>query len=135
MIAGLDSGQLAPKEDPYFSKVIKLIPADIVSVYLAVFNIIKSNSQNSGRNAALQWIVFGLILIITPFYLKKVAKIVTVKQIILCTVSFVFWVFSLGGPLEGKVIAGYSVQFLAALILPIYSLFIPLVYSQTETVN
>lgn len=120
------------KEDPYVSKIIKLIPSDIISVYLAVFNIIKSTNQNAEGNSTLQWIVFFLILLITPFYLKKVAQIKTTKQIIFCTVSFVVWVFSLGGPLDGQNIAGYTAQFLGAVFLPIYTLFIPLFYSQTE---
>jgi hypothetical protein len=71
-----------PKEDPYVSKIIKLIPADIISVYLAVFNIVKSNNQNADGNSTLQWIVFGLLLAITPFYFKKVAQINTTKQIV-----------------------------------------------------
>jgi len=121
-----------PKEDPYVSKIIKLIPADIISVYLAVFNIIKSNNQNAEGNPTLQWIVFGLMLLITPFYLKKVAQINTTKQTIFCTVSFVVWVFSLGGPLDGQNIAGYTAQFLGAVFLPIYTLLIPLLYNQTE---
>jgi len=121
------------EEDPYVSKIIKLIPADIISVYLAVFNIIKSSDKNPEANQTLQWIVFGLILVITPFYLKKFAKIDTTRQIIFCTLSFVVWVFSLGGPLDGVLIAGkYTAQFLGAVFLPIYTLAIPLVYDQKE---
>ena len=37
--------QTANQEDKYISKIIKLIPAEIVSVYLAVFNIADSNRQ------------------------------------------------------------------------------------------
>jgi len=131
-ISALDAGQ-TPKEDPYVSKIIKLIPADIISVYLAVFNIVKSNNLNPDGNTTLQWIVFGLVLIITPFYLKKVAQINTTKQIILCTVSFVIWVFSMGGPLDGVSIGGFTAQFLGAILLPIYTLFIPLLYTPTES--
>lgn len=122
-----------PKEDPYVSKIIKLIPADIISVYLAVFNIVKSNNQSADGNSTLQWIVFGLLLAITPFYLKKVAQINTTKQIVFCTISFVVWVFSLGGPLDGVSIGGYTAQFLGAVFLPIYTLLIPLLYNQTES--
>lgn len=120
------------KEDPYVSKIIKLIPADIISVYLAVFNIIKSSTQNQGNNINLQWIVFILILLITPFYLKKVAKIETLQQIVFCTLSFVVWVFSLGGPLDGVSIGGYTAQFLGAILLPIYTLLIPLIYTTNQ---
>lgn len=115
--------------DPYTSKIIKLIPADIIGVYLGVFNIIKSSSENQVNNNTLQWIVFGLILIITPFYLKKVAGVIGTRQIAFSTLSFVVWAFSLGGPLDGQDIGGYTIQFLGALFLPIYTLLIPLFYT------
>lgn len=115
-------------EDPYVSKLIKLIPADIVGVYLAVFNLLDIGGQGNSGNKSIELIVFSLILIITPFYLKRVAGITTARQIIFCTVSFVIWVFSLGGPVEGLVIGGYSTKFLASVFLPIYTLLIPLIY-------
>jgi hypothetical protein len=131
-ISALDPGQLTPKADQYVSEIIKLIPADIISVYLAVFNIIKSNNQNQGNNHVIQLIVFGLFILITPIYLKRIAKIISIKQIVYCMIAFILWVLSLGGPIEGQIIAGYSTQFLGAVLLPIYTLLIPFVYNQTE---
>jgi hypothetical protein len=131
-MSALEPGQPALKADQYFSEIIKLIPADIISVYLAVFNILKSNRQNPDNNHVLQLIVFGVFILITPFYLKKIAKIISTKQIVYCMIAFILWVFSLGGPVEGQMIAGYSTQFLGAVLLPIYTLFIPFIYNQTE---
>ena len=125
-------GQLIPKEDPYFSIIIKLIPADIISVYLAVFNLIKSNDQNPDHNNVLQLIVFGIFLIITPFYLRKAAKIIPGKQIIYCVFAFIIWVLSLGGPVQGLTLTGYSTQFLGSVFLPVYTLLVPLIYTKTE---
>lgn len=120
------------EEDAYVSRIIKLIPAEIVSIYIAVFNLIKSSKANPSGSEILQWIVFVLMLVITPFYLKKAAKIRATKQIVFCTLSFVFWVFSLGGPLDGKTIGGFTPQFLGAIFLPIYTLLIPLVYTKMD---
>jgi hypothetical protein len=131
-ISALDPGQLTPKADPYFSTIIKLIPADIISVYFALFNLIKTNKQNPENNDILQLIIFGIFLLITPFYLKKIAKVISVKQIIFCNVAFILWVLSLGGPMEGLLFAGYSTQFLGAIFLPVYTLLVPFVYDQTE---
>jgi hypothetical protein len=133
-IALMDPIQFTPKEDPYFSKIIKLIPADIISVYFAVFNLVKSNNQNPDFNPVLQLIVFGLFLLITPFYLKKLARVISAKQTIYCIVAFVLWVFSLGGPVEGLMLGGYSIQFLGAVFLPVYTLLVPFVYNQTESI-
>jgi len=117
----------AADQDTYTSKIIKMIPADIISVYLGVFTIIK-NTDAQTSHTILQWIVFGAVLLITPFYLWKVAGITSKKQVMVCTLSFLIWVFSIGGPLDGQMIGGYTVQFLGAIILPVYTLFIPLVY-------
>jgi hypothetical protein len=47
-------------------------------------------------------------------------------------IAFILWVFSLGGPVDGQTIAGYSTQFLGAVFLPVYTLLIPFIYNQTE---
>lgn len=124
--------KLTSEDDKYISKIIKLVPAEIISVYLAVFNLIESSTQQPAGSKNLQWIVFLLIVAITPFYLKKVAKITSTRQILFCTFSFVVWVLSMGGPLKDELIGGYTMQFLGAIFLPIYTLIIPLVYDQTQ---
>lgn len=119
------SGQ---QEDPYLSKVIKLVPADIISVYLGIFNLIKSNASKDHPGTGLQWIFFGAIALLTPFYLRKVAGVKSIKQIIVCEVSFLIWVLCIGGPLDGTLIAQqYTPQFIGALIVPLYTLLIPLI--------
>lgn len=131
-ISASDPGIFTPKEDPYFSRIIKLIPADIISVYFAVFNLIKSNHQNPDQNNIFQLIVFAIFLLITPFYLKKAAGIIPVKQIVYCVIAFILWVLSLGGPVEGLTLAGYSTQFLGSVFLPVYTLLVPFIYNKTE---
>jgi hypothetical protein len=127
-----DPGQFTPKEDPYFSRIIKLIPADIISVYFAVFNLIRSNNQNPDHKNLFQLIIFGIFLLITPFYLKKAAKVIPAKQIVYCVIAFVLWVLSIGGPVEGWTLAGYSTQFLGSVFLPVYTLLVPFIYDKTE---
>ncbi|MBO9681296.1 MAG: hypothetical protein J7502_01265 [Flavisolibacter sp.] len=119
------------QEDPYVNKLLKLIPADIIAVYLTVFNLIQAYQRSDGgTNGTFQWIVFAAILVITPFYLRLIAKVESVLQIIFCVISFCIWVFSIGGPGTGKEIGGYSIQFIASILLPIYTLFIPFVYEK-----
>ncbi|KQR66970.1 hypothetical protein [Pedobacter sp. Leaf176] len=115
-------------DDPYMAKLVKLVPAEIISIYLAVFTVLKGLNGNPEGNNTLQWIVFVLMLIITPFYLRKVAKIESWRQISVSTFSFIFWVFSMGGPLEGQLILGYTAQTLGAVFLPIYTLVAPWIY-------
>lgn len=124
----------ATQDDPYVNKLLKLIPADVIALYLTVINLIKAyHRSDGGSNETLQWIAFGVITIITPFYLKFIAKIDSPLQIAFCVLSFCIWVFSMGGPIDGREVGGYSVQFIASLILPVYTLFIPFVYDKTVT--
>jgi hypothetical protein len=136
MVSSFPPGLFTIKEDPWYSTIIKLIPAEIISVYFAVFNLIKVNKQRPDNNDILQLIVFGLFLIITPFYLNRIARIESAKQITFCSIAFMLWVLSLGGPVEGVSISGYSTQFLGSILLPIYTLLAPFVYQKTEqTIN
>ena len=128
---GLQVNQTTNQKDEYISKIIKLVPAEIISVYLAVFNLIESTGNEAG-NRNLQWIVFLLIAAIMPFYLKKIGKITGTWQILFCTLSFMVWVLSMGGPLKDVLIGGHTIQFLGAVFLPIYTLIIPIVYDQTQ---
>jgi len=134
MVTSFPPGLFTVKEDPWYSTIVKLIPAEIISVYFAVFNLIRGNKQLPDNNDVLQLIIFGIFLLITPVYLKKVAKIESAKQIVYCFIAFIFWVLSLGGPVDGVTIAGYSTKFLGSVILPVFTLLAPFIYQKTEVV-
>jgi len=124
------------KPDPYQSKLLKLIPSEIVGVYLTIFGIIKSTygeitlPETSG---IITWIVFGILLVLTPLYLKFVMKVSKGMQIALTTVGFVIWVLTIGGPFS-TLETGDSklIPLLGAIVLPIYTLFIPFVFPKEE---
>ncbi|WP_205510190.1 hypothetical protein [Longitalea arenae] len=124
---GVIRPQAANNEDPYLAKVIKLVPADVIAVYLGVFTLIKNQAPKPGDDAPMQWIVLALVLIIMPFYLKRAAGIKDGKQIMVSMVSFLIWVLSLGGPLYYLPQGLYSPQFIGAILVPIYTLVVPLV--------
>jgi len=119
-----------PSADDYMSRLVKLVPAEIISVYLFAFNLIKGNSKTPADGSeTLQWIIFGIMLVATPIYLKKILKMESNAQVVLCTFSFLLWVFAMGGPLDGVALIGvYTVNFVGGLLVPIYTLFIPAAY-------
>lgn len=127
-----DPAAAPKKEDKYTDKLIKLIPGEIVSVYLAVYAFVKSSSYDPADQQLLQWIVFTAILVLTPVYLYKMAGVTKWTQILFNTIAFVVWVFSFGGPAEGMTVYHFSLQFLVALFLPVYTLFIPLFYKSSS---
>lgn len=122
------SGDAVPQEDKYTDKLIKLIPAEIVSVYLAVYALIKSSAYAQSDKQFLQWCVFLVVLALTPVYLYRLAGVTKWTQILFNTLAFVIWVFSFGGPAEGLYVHNFPLPFLVAVFLPVYTLFIPLFY-------
>ena len=126
-LAAMPKIQASSQEDPWATKVLKLIPADIIAVYLCVYNLIKAQMPGD-QNTSAQWVVFILIALIMPFYLRKVAKITSWKQILLTGIAFLIWVLSIGGPFESYKWDNLSAQFIGALLLPIYTLIIPIFY-------
>ena len=89
------SAALAP--DGYGSRVLKYIPAEVVAVYIAVQGAIDA-AEPTGPNETLLWIAFGILLVLTPVYLWRVAHVTKTLQLVIATISFAVWVFSLGGP-------------------------------------
>lgn len=120
----------AATPDNYASQIVKLIPVEIVGVYLGISNLI--DGQKITDPSTIQWIVFFTILIITPFYLKNVAGVFDKRQIIIATFSFIIWALSLGGPFESffkdRLSEGLTVKFLGGIILMIYTLIVPIFY-------
>lgn len=121
------SGQ-AP--DNYASQIVKLIPIEIVGVYLGISNLIAGQYL-------VQWIIFFAILVITPFYLRRVANISDKAQIIIAAISYIIWALSLGGPFEyllkDKLPPGFTVQALGGVLIMLYTLIVPIFYRPAKT--
>lgn len=141
--------------DNYTSQIVKLIPVEVVGIYLGISNLIDgftkpiSNAANNAASAAstvnsidkssiapVQWIIFILITVITPFYLSKAAGVTDKRQIIIATFSFVVWAISLGGPFSAyfdpKLQGGLTVKILGGILIMIYSLIVPIFYKKSS---
>lgn len=98
-------------DESYFEKLLRYIPADIVAGYVALNGMISAEAQNS---ASLQWIVFGVLLLLTPLYtcyLKTTPPGVIPEKVFPClTAAFAFsvWVFAIGGPFSAQCRSGTS---------------------------
>ncbi|SEM64218.1 hypothetical protein SAMN04488505_105273 [Chitinophaga rupis] len=116
--ASLNGQPLEPT--PYESRVLKLIPAEVVSVYLGVFQLMQ-------QGKAPHWVfllVFALLLFADVLY-KKQAGVVKWQDFLISGIAFILWVFSFGGPVPEF---SKTFQMLSAYLIPVYTLFIPLVY-------
>lgn len=119
------------KEDDYVDQLLKYIPGEIVAAFVAINGALKSAAS---MPMAVNWIVFGVLVVITPLYIwqittqkgKKAAK----SQIAVSTFSFALWVFAIGGPFTN--LAWYLPVY-GTIVLPIYTLLIPLFVGRAST--
>jgi hypothetical protein len=123
---------------PYSDKLVKLIPSEIIGAYMVLSNILgytAGNMQASARpypvsesdlKPILLQIVFFVLLILTPVYLKKISGVNNVTQLIVTTLSFIIWVYTLGGPF---IVWGLYYSIVGSVVLVLWSVIIPLFVS------
>jgi len=132
------SGQIpaAAGTDDYKDKLLKLIPAEIIGAYLTLKSIIDSAAITEGTEL-IQWIVFALLLVLTPVTYIVIYKVKIFKQVAVTTFAFIIWVFTIGGPFDslftgsdGTILPLKGV--IAGIILVFYSLIAP-IFLQPKT--
>jgi hypothetical protein len=111
--------------DDFKNRLVKLIPSEIVAAYITIQGII-AGAAVSGNKDLLIWIVFLVLLILTPVYLFKITRVRKVEQIVFTTLAFVIWVIATGSPV--KEIAGFEAGFIGSILLVLYTTLIPLFY-------
>ncbi len=120
---------------PYSDKLVKLIPSEIIGAYMVLSNILGYNAGNiqasvlpkpvteNDLKPILLQVVFFVLLILTPVYLRKVSKVNNVTQLGVTTFSFIIWVYTLGGPF---VVWGLYYSLIGSVVLVLWSVIIPL---------
>lgn len=114
------------KPDDYLTKIIKYIPSEVVALYITLYGI-ASAARTEIPFAVISWFIFILGILGTVLYLWRVSRVVDKLQILISTGAFVVWVFALGGPFLS--LSWYHPVY-GALLLPIYTFFIPIVVSK-----
>jgi len=87
-------------EDPpdgYLGRLVKYIPPDVIGAFLALEGAIGAAGK-AVDTTVLGWVVFAIILIGTPFYLRKVGGVTKPLQIAISTGAFIVWAFAYSGP-------------------------------------
>ena len=90
----------APKLDGYFDRLLKYIPSDIVAAWVAIIGLIAA--AEGVPVPTLLWIMFAVFVVMTAVWTymqTREADMPPAKtQIAIATISFIVWVFALGGP-------------------------------------
>ena len=115
----------------YKDKLLKLIPSEIVAAYMVIHGILhgpvaQAHTIQLGQadvTALVAWIVFAVLFILTPVYLARIQNVTQPGQLVLTTISFAVWVYTLGGPFQ---LAGWYHPQIASVLLVLWTLIIPL---------
>ena len=110
------------KADAFTDRLLKYIPTEVVALYVTLDGLSRAAPPNVPKQALL-WIVFFVLLVGTWFYLRRVQAVKKVEQLIISTLAFAVWVFSLGGPFAAY---PWWSPFLGTMLLPLYTFVIPI---------
>jgi hypothetical protein len=126
----------AETPDNYTAQIVKLIPTEIVGVYLGIQNILSGLTQPV--QAIVQGIVFLAILAIAPVYLRRVGGVTDSGQRTISLISYLIWGISLGGPFEyvlNYLKSPVTAQLIGGILVMFYTLIVPLLYTKPQTSN
>jgi len=105
-------------KDEYLDRLFKYIPAELVAGYIFVLGVVKQLSD-AYITIVIHWILFVIFCILTPLYLWRVQKILKIQQHVISLLSFVVWVFALGGPFA---LYGWYNPVYGEILLPVFTL-------------
>lgn len=102
----------------FLINLTKLVPAEIITAYMVI--------QAFLPHQLLPTLIVGAaLLVMTPLYLIFAMKIGKPMQVIISSLSFVVWLFAIGGPF---VFFAWYHPWLAGLVLCIYTMLPPMIY-------
>jgi hypothetical protein len=112
---------LSATYDNYYSRLVKLIPSEIIAFYLALDGIASAMEQKE----ILLWIIFGITIIGAWIYLARMANVRQLTQRLLTVIAFTIWVYVFGGPFA--LLSWYDAEY-GKLLLVVYTFFVPMLF-------
>jgi hypothetical protein len=92
-----ESVPAAPAPDQWFEQLIKYIPAEAVSLYLALDGLVRSIDMGAVERQVWLGAALLLSMILEWLYLKRVWRVSRNSQIAVSTLAMLTYVFALGG--------------------------------------
>jgi hypothetical protein len=85
--------------DGYKERLLKYIPAEVITLYMALSGTVGAATGAATQRIA-QWVIFAALLLATPLYQYRILKVTKRTQLLIATGAFIVWSFALGGPFE-----------------------------------
>jgi hypothetical protein len=119
----------------YADKVVKLVPTEIVGAYMVLAGIVgvSSSSPTAPTDSLariLIQVVFFALLLLTPLYLWRVSGVSNIVQLVVTTLAFILWIYTLGGPFA---VWGIYEPKVAAILLTLWSFIVPVIVRPAST--
>ena len=119
----------------YADKVVKLVPTEIVGAYMVLAGIVGVTAASPAAPAdslsrILIQVVFFVLLILTPLYLWRISGVTNMVQLVVTTLAFIVWIYTLGGPFS---VWGIYEPKVAAILLTLWSFIIPIIVRPAES--
>lgn len=124
---------------PFTNKLVKLVPTEIVGAYMVLagmlgyaYEVTRATQQmpDPELKAILIQVVFFILLALTPLYLWRISRVSNLAQLVVTTISYVVWVYTLGGPF---VVWGIYHSVIGSVVLVLWSVTTPLLVSPSPT--
>jgi hypothetical protein len=122
------SATAMPSQERYDEKLLKLIPAETVAVYLSLQGVLMSAMAAPAQAQRLNiwlWIIFVVMFMLNWLYLREFQRVTDPKQQAILAAAFVVWVFTMGGPFRSL---SFYEPFMGSLALTLYTFVVPLLY-------
>ena len=117
----------------YADKLVKLVPTEIVGAYMVLSGMIGFSQATptapGGLGNILIVVVSVILLAFTPIYLVRVSGVKNVVQIIVTTISFIIWVYTLGGPF---IVFGIHSPLISSILLVLWQMIVPVIVTSRE---
>ncbi|HEV7766248.1 MAG TPA: hypothetical protein VGQ76_14680 [Thermoanaerobaculia bacterium] len=117
--------EAAQPPDGYKERLLKYIPAEVITLYMALSGVVGAAAGASSQ-AIAHWTIFGVALVVTPLYQLRILKITNRTQILISTGAFLVWSFALGGPFE-QVIKAADLKMWGSMAVALYTFLVPFV--------
>lgn len=111
--------------DTYLSRLLKYIPSEIVMVYISIEGALRSAYASNPHSLETGlWILAGVLCLLTPIWLWRVARVKSPSHLFVSTLSLAVWIFALGGPFTAF---SWYHSSLGGSVLPLYTLIVPII--------
>jgi hypothetical protein len=114
----------------YLDRLMKMIPAEVVGLYLVGSGIIPSGQTTILKIALIAWTVICLIAVVVVriygTYDQTKQHPIDWPHVVISAIAFLIWVYTIGG---GPFAAlGLSIPWVGSLLVLVWTFFVPILY-------